>query len=116
MPLAVEPVLPKWTLITISLVFAFVVDAFEQMRAWFTFCSFEPWRIDFEIGFATPCHVSMMFKFVGAITYLASCSMCSAGKGSVFPLLVVLVLRDTRIYGSASDSGNVATYVEAPID
>ena len=36
--------------------------------------------------------------------------------GSVFPLLVVLALRDTRIYVSASDSGNVATYVEAPID
>jgi len=116
MPLVVEPVLPKWILITISLVFAFAVDAFEQMRAWFTFCSFEPWRIDFEIGFATLCHVSMMFKFVGAITSLASCSMCSVDKGGVSPLLAVLALRNTRIHVSASDSGNVVTYVEAPID
>jgi len=96
--------------------FAFAVDTFKQMRVWFTFCSFEPWRIDFAIGFATPCYVSMMFKFVGAITCLASCSMCLADKGGVSPLSAVLVLRNTRIHVSILDSGNVVTYVEAPID
>ena len=58
----------------------------------------------------------MMFKFVETITCLASCSMCSADKGSMSPLSVALALKNTRIHVSALDSGNIVTYIEAPID
>ena len=51
----VKSVFPKGALVVICHVFAFVVDAFEVMRAWFTLGSFQSWRVQFEIGFAVPC-------------------------------------------------------------
>jgi len=51
----VEPMFPKGALVVICHVFAFAVDAFEVMRAWFTLGSFQSWRVQFEIGFAVPC-------------------------------------------------------------
>jgi len=41
MPLAVEPIPPKWTFGIISGMFTLAIDAFERVRAWFSSFNFE---------------------------------------------------------------------------
>jgi len=66
---SIELVPPKWTLIGIGLMVALTVRAFEQMRAWFAFLGFQSRRVNFVIHLATPTEFSMVFGFIGAITF-----------------------------------------------
>ena len=56
--------LSEWTQYAISLIFFFIVDTLEVMSTVNIFRSFKPWRVNLEVRFAVPCHVTMMIKFV----------------------------------------------------
>jgi len=55
MPLAVEPIPPKWAFGIISGMFSLAIDAFERVRAQFSSFSFESGGVCFEVCFAAPC-------------------------------------------------------------
>ena len=48
---------------------ALAVRAFEQMGAWFAFLGFQSRWVDFGISLAAPTEFSVVFGFVGTITF-----------------------------------------------
>jgi len=68
-PFSVESMSPKRTLVGISLMVALAVRAFEQMGAWFAFLGFQSRWVDFGISLAAPTEFSVVFGFVGTITF-----------------------------------------------
>jgi len=75
MPISVKSVFSEWTVITVHLLFILAVNIFKQVSIGFFFFCFKPWRIHLEVGFATPHHFSMMFKFVWTVVFLTFWSM-----------------------------------------
>jgi len=59
----------KQILVGVGLMVALAVRAFEQMRAWFVFLGFQSRWVDFSISLAAPTKFSVMFRFVGTITF-----------------------------------------------
>jgi len=94
----------------------FVVDAFEIVWAQFAFFCFESKRIRFEISFVVLGQISVVFKLVGASTFLAFGTVDTICKGGITPLPAVVALEDARVHRGASDGSNVSSKVEGPID
>ena len=57
-----------------------------------------------------------VFNFVRAITFQASHTLKLTCEDSVTPLLTILVLWNTRVHISPSDSHDVTANVEALVD
>jgi len=68
-PFSVGSMSPKQTLVGIGLIVALTVRAFERMGAWFAFLGFQSRWVDFGIDLAAPTEFSVMFGFVGTITF-----------------------------------------------
>jgi len=51
--------------------FTFAVDTLKQIRTGFSFLYFKFRRIYFEVGFAIPYYIPIMFDFMGTIAFLA---------------------------------------------
>ena len=58
----------------------------------------------------------MVFNLVQSITLDTPRALEVISKGGMFPLLVVLVLWDSRIHICTSNSSNITTNIEASID
>jgi len=116
MPLSVEAVFPVGAGGVIGKIVVLVVDTFEFVRTWFTLFCFKPGRVGFFIGLAAPGHISVVFQFVGAATFLAFRSMGTAGKCCMALFPTVIALGDPWVHGSASYGSNVFSKVEGPID
>jgi len=116
MLVTVKPTSLEWTLITICLVFIFVIDIFKAIQTRFVFGSFKSKRISFEIYFVASCHVLMMFNLVRSITLLTFEPINMTYKYSVFLLLAVFILGNTRVYIGISNHDDVLTNVEASGD
>ena len=69
--LSVEMVSPKWTSVAVCLMIPFAVYALECVGTGLVLLHFEPWRIDLQVFFTTPCLLSMVFKSVRSITFAA---------------------------------------------
>ena len=69
MPLPVKSVPPEQTQVGISLMITTAIQAFERMRAWFTFLGFQPWWVNLGVSFTTPAKFSVVFRFVRAVTF-----------------------------------------------
>ena len=82
----------------------------------FAFGIFESEEIGFEICFVILCYIPIVFNLVGIIAFLTFGPMNVICKYGVFPLWTILVLRNARIYVSASDSDNIWTNVETPVE
>ena len=100
---------------------ALAVDTFEGVRARLTLFGFEVQRINLEVGLTTPDKVAVVFNFVRAVTFQASCTLkltCEGVtcEGGVTPLPTILVLWDTRVHIGLSDSYNITADVEALVD
>jgi len=54
MPFSIEVILTERTLIVISHVIAFTVNALERVGVWQTLCSFETRKIKFKVGLIVP--------------------------------------------------------------
>jgi len=116
MPLSVEAVFPVGAGGIISEMVVLAVDTFEFVRTWFTLFCFESGRVGFFIGLAAPGHISVVFQFVGATTFLAFRSVGTAGKCYIAPFPTVIALGDPWVHGSAFYGSDVFSKVEGPID
>ena len=54
MPFSVEVILTERTLIVVSHVIAFTVNALERVGVWQTLCSFETRKIKFKVSLIAP--------------------------------------------------------------
>lgn len=61
MPILVELVFLERIVITICLIFAFVVNIFEEVSIQFPFLCFKPQMISLEIGFVAPYYIFVIF-------------------------------------------------------
>jgi len=59
-------------------------------------------RVSFEVGFATPTKVTVVFRFVGSIAFNESKPLEMACEHSVVPLPAVFILWNARVYVSFS--------------
>ena len=115
-PIIVEAMLLEETSVQVSLILALIVRAFEQVRVRFALQNFKSWGISFIVCFVTPCKLVVMFRLVGTIALDTFCLSDSVQKYWVFPLLVILALRNAWVHVSISNNGNVAFYIEASIN
>ena len=81
------------------------------MSVQFFFLSFEPKRVGFEIGLITLYHLSVVIDLMRTIILLVLGTMCIAGKCNMSLLPTVLVLGNTRVYISTSNSCDMLFYV-----
>ena len=116
MPFSVESVPPKWTLIGIGLMVALAVRAFERMGAWFLFLGFQSRRVNFVVRLATPTEFSMVFGFMGAITFDALGTSDSAQKGCVSLFPALFALEDTGIHIFSLNSRDIVANIKTSID
>jgi len=114
-PFPIELVFPERVFGVIHKMVLFAVNAFEGMWARFSFLCFELGGIHFTVPFAALDQVSIVLKFVRSAAFLAFGPICLVSKRCVFPFLAVVVLGDTWVHGSISDSSNMLTKVEGPV-
>jgi len=69
MPFMIELMLPEKTKVRVYLVVTSTVKAFEGVRARFALLGFQSREIKLAIIFTTPCKMSVVFRFVGTITF-----------------------------------------------
>ena len=81
----------------------FAVYTFEGVRTQFTLFGFEMWRVQFEVGFVAPGHISVMFNLVGASTFLTLGAVRFAREGYMIPFPAIVTLRHSWIYISTSN-------------
>ena len=86
------------------------------MRAQFALFGFKMQRIDLEICLITLGKIVIMFNFVQSIALYTSRALEVTSKGGVFPLPTIFVLWDIWIHICISNSGNITTNIEAPIN
>jgi len=60
--------------------------------------------------------MSVMFRFVGAITFDVFGSLDSVQESSVSPFLAVFALGNSRIHVGASDSGYITSNIKIPVN
>ena len=60
--------------------------------------------------------MAMIFRFVRSVVFDIFWPLNMACKSCVFPLPMILVLRDTQVYIYAFNSGNITFYIKVPID
>ena len=95
---------------------AFAINIFEAIWTRFSFEGFKSGGIDFEIGFAISCHISIVFNLVRFIVFLTFRPMNITCEYSVFSSPVGFALGNTRIYINTSDYGNVLANIKVPVD
>jgi len=116
MPVMVKIILSKRTSVQVCLIIASTIGAFEWVREWYTLFGLKSQRVCFFVSFATPSKLTMMFEFMRTIVFNIFDLLSSIQKDSMFPLPAILILENTRVYVCTSDSGNIAFYVEAPVN
>ena len=116
MPLSIESVLPIWAFVIVGHVIAFAIDTFKGVRTQFTLFGFKTRGVQFEVGFAAPGHVSMMFDLMRTAIFLTLGTMSFAQKSCMTPFPAVMALRHSWIHVSASNSGYKSTVVEGVIN
>ena len=111
---SVESMSPKWTLVGISLMVALVVRVFEWMGARFTFLGFQSRWVDF--GVRAPTEFSMVFGFVGTITFDAFGPLNSAWEGGMTSFPAVFALGNAGVHICFPNCSDIVANIKAPID
>ena len=115
-PLSIESVSPKRTLIGVCLMVTAAIRALEWTGTGFAFLGFQPWRVHLGISFATPSKFAMMFGFVWSIAFNTFGALNSAWKGCVSPLPTIIALGDAGVHVGSLDGRNVVPDVETSVD
>ena len=68
------------------------------------------------VSFTTPSKLSVMDGLVGTITLHIFCTLNSACTHWITPLPTIFTLWDPEVHICTSNSGDVSTNIEAPID
>ena len=116
MLLSIKLMLPERAHIGVSLMIAFAVKSFKQVRTQFPIFCFKSGWVDFEICFATPYEMSLIFTLVWTIALNELQSLNLTIKSSIILFLAVFALRNTRVHVCTINGHNVYSNVEAPID
>jgi len=106
----------KETSVWVCLMIFLTVGAFEWVRTWFALLGLESQRICFFVGFVILCKVTIMFGFMRTIVFSIFGPLNSTWKDNIFSLLAVLTLGNTRVHVYTSNSGNMASYIKAPVN
>ena len=102
--------------IRVRLMVASKIEAFKDVRVWFTHLGFQPERIGFIITFSAPPKLLVVFGFMQTITLNAFWLLSFAGKYCIFPFPAILTLRYAWIHINTSNHSNVAFYVKVSVD
>ena len=86
------------------------------MRIEFTLFGFKIQKVGLEIYFIVPSKAVVGFNLIGSIILNISRVLSLMSKYGMFLLLVVLVLRNTRIYTYTSNNNNIAFYIKGSIE
>ena len=116
MPFLVEPMFPEQTISRISLMFAFTVWTFEQIRTEFAFLGFEPREISFLIGFTVPHKLAVVDSLVRAIALDTLCPLNSAHTWCMTLFPTVFTLWYSRVHVNITNCGNKTSNVEPSTD
>ena len=116
MPFLVEPMFLEQTISRISLIFAFTVWTFEQIRTEFAFLSFEPRGISFLIGFTVLHKLAVVNSLVRAIALDTLCPLNSAHTWCMTLFPTVFILWYSRIHVNVTNCGDETSDVEPSID
>jgi len=92
------------------------VKALEHVRARVTLLSFGPRRVRFGVSFTTPSKLVMMFSHMRAIAFYTFGSLDMAYPCQMTPLLIILVLRNTRIYVGTFHHHDNTSYIETSVN
>jgi len=115
MPLSIEAMSPKWTVVGVSLVISFAVGTLERMRAWFALLGFQSRRVNFSVSFAAPTELSMVFRLVWAITFNALCPLYPARESGMSPFPAIFALGNSGIHVCSSDGSDIVADIEASV-
>jgi len=66
----------------------------------------------FEVGFAVLYHVTVMFDFVGTITFRVFSSINIVGEDSISLSLIIFALENSGIYVSALNGSKMPSNIE----
>lgn len=80
----------------------FAINALECMWTQFSLLSFVTRRVSFEVGFAAPTKVTVVFGFVGSIAFNTTRPLEMIRECSMTPLPAVFALWDARVHVSSS--------------
>ena len=69
MPFAIKPILPEKTKVRVCLVVILTIEAFEGVGVMFSLLDSQSREIRLATTFATPHKMSVVFRFVGTITF-----------------------------------------------
>ena len=115
-PVLVKLILPEYTGVWVSLVFALAVGIFEQIGVWFALLGFESWGVSFLVYFAAPCELSVMFRLVRLVALDTFCLLDPIWECWISPLPAVLALGNIWIHVGISNSSDIAFYIEASVN
>ena len=115
LPLSVESVSPKGTLVWVGLVVSPTVWALERVQTWFSLLCLKFRRVHLLICFAIPSKFAVILRFVRAIIFDALGSLNSARESCVAPLPAVLALGYAQVHISTSDGSDIPADVEASV-
>lgn len=68
--------------------------------------------VGFEVGFATLCHVTVIFKFVEIITFGVFSSMNIVDKGNMASSPTILTLENSGIYVGVPNGSKMSSNIE----
>ena len=104
--------LSEWSIVIVSLVFSFAINIFEKVSIRLFFLSFEFKSVSFKVSLITLCYFPIMFNSMRTIILLVFSIIYTISKSGMSPLLVIFVLRNTRVYISSLDDCNMLSYIE----
>ena len=94
----------------------FTILALEEMRTKFTLFDSKMQMIGLEICFIIPGKVAIVFNFMRSTILNILKALTLISESCVFSLLIVFVLRNTRIYIYTSNDSNIAYYIKESVN
>ena len=100
----------------ISLGVIFAIKTLEGMWTQFLLLSFKTRKVCFEVGFAVPTKVIVVFGFVRSITFYTLRPLKVAHEHGVTLLPAIFTLWDAKIHISSSYRSNETFYIKALVN
>ena len=96
--------------------FLFIVDTLKRVCIGLFFSGFKFREVSLEICLTTPHYLPVIFNFVRTVTLDVFETMHVICKNNVFLFLVILILKNVRVYIYILNCYNVATNVKVSVD
>jgi len=107
MPLLVEVMVLKETLVVISRVVTLAIQILESVRTRYTSCSCLPRRVRLGIGLATLSQQSVVLNSMRTTTFLIFSTLSTTGMCRISPAPAIVTLGHSRVHSSPSDHSSI---------